>query len=261
MEVNKTIRAKHYGGRRTSTMAIVMHYTANDGMTATAKGNANYFHNTEKEASAHFVIDEAECYECVPPELTAFAVGGGKYASCNVTGGGRYYGIVTNKNSISVEMVSHSGKDGFFIPRKTLENAAEFIRELKRKYPDAMIIRHFDVTGKACPATHCITPQGEERWKEFLSMTEEDKPMTTEEKKKFNELVNAVEQIRKELEEIKKNQERVYHYTEELPEYARPVIQRLIDKKYYFGVSESDLDLPESLMRTLVINERAGLYI
>ena len=77
--------------------------------------------------------------------------------------------------------------------------------------------------------------------------------MTLEEQRKFNSMVEQVKRLTL-------AQEKVYHYTKELPDWARPTIQKLLDKSIYAGASESDLNLPETLMRVLVINDRAGLY-
>jgi len=53
------------------------------------------------------------------------------------------------------------------------------------------------------------------------------------------------------------NKEKVYHYTNELPaDWARPVIQELMNKGIYAGASESDLNLSETLLRCLVITDR-----
>lgn len=86
---------------------------------------------------------------------------------------------------------------------------------------------------------------------------EGDEPMTEAERKQFNLLVEQVNFLTKRIDT---SNEKVYHYTVELPEYARPTIQKLLDKGIYTGVSESDLNLPETLMRMLVINDRVGLY-
>ena len=85
----------------------------------------------------------------------------------------------------------------------------------------------------------------------------EEDPMTEEERKKYNSLVEQVEKLTQRVDELK---EKVYHYTAELPEWARPTIQKLLDKGIYAGNNEGDLNLSETLMRTLVINDRAGLY-
>lgn len=77
--------------------------------------------------------------------------------------------------------------------------------------------------------------------------------MTETERKKFDLLVEQVERLTLE-------KEKVYHYTVELPTWARPTVQKLLDKGIYAGAAEDDLNLPESLMRALVINDKAGIY-
>ena len=83
--------------------------------------------------------------------------------------------------------------------------------------------------------------------------TWEDNGMTEQERQKFNALVEQVEKLTL-------DKEKVYHYTKELPDWAKPIIQKLMDKGIYLGASDSDLNLPETLMRVLVLNDRAGLY-
>ncbi|MDD6735877.1 MAG: M15 family metallopeptidase [Clostridiales bacterium] len=77
--------------------------------------------------------------------------------------------------------------------------------------------------------------------------------MTAEEKKEFDKLKRTVS-------ELDSQKERVYHYTEELPDWAHATVQKLLDKGIYAGAAADDLNLPEGLMRVLVINDRAGLY-
>ena len=77
--------------------------------------------------------------------------------------------------------------------------------------------------------------------------------MTADEKRRFDRLEER-------LAKLIENEEKVYRYTCDLPDWARPTVQRLMDKGIYQGAAEDDLNLPESLMRALVINDRAGLY-
>jgi N-acetylmuramoyl-L-alanine amidase len=82
-----------------------------------------------------------------------------------------------------------------------------------------------------------------------------------EELKKENIALQAsVNHLMKEVEILRDKQEKVYHYNIELPEWGQATMDKLIAKGLYKGLSESDLNLPESLLRTLVINDRAGLY-
>ena len=166
MIIDNSIRAKFYGGISDDRQYIVLHYTANSGQDATAKGNANYFHNTTRESSAHYVVDEGNvAYCCVPENRVAWAVGGNKYDNYGV----KYYGKCTNYNSISIEMVSHTDSQGrYYIPKATIEHALELVKDIQKRYmiPDENVIRHFDVNGKPCP--WCWTDigdySGEEIW-------------------------------------------------------------------------------------------------
>lgn len=84
--------------------------------------------------------------------------------------------------------------------------------------------------------------------------------MTSDEKLAFAELQNKVETLRQDVKTIIAESEKVYHYTCDLPDWAKPTIQKLLDNGTYAGSAEDDLNLPENVMRTLVINDRAGLY-
>ena len=142
---------------------IVIHYTGNDGDTAA--NNAAYYQRNVVEASAHYFVDDSTVWRSVPDLVTAWAVGGKKYASCASTGGGTMNGIVTNANSISVELCD-TAKDGTYrATEATLANAAALVVELMKRYniPLENIVRHFDVTGKLCPSYMVDA----DKWAEF----------------------------------------------------------------------------------------------
>lgn len=155
MEIKQLIANKeNYGDKRdTNKLYIVIHYTGNDGDTA--KNNAEYYHNSIVKTSAHFFVDNDEIYQSVPIEYAAWSVGGKKYTSCSQTGGGSMYGITKNQNSINIEMCDNKPKDGkISLTQKTRENTEDLVVDLMLKYniPIERIYRHFDVTGKICPA-------------------------------------------------------------------------------------------------------------
>lgn len=77
--------------------------------------------------------------------------------------------------------------------------------------------------------------------------------MTDSERKNFELLEERVERM-------EACTEKVYHYTCELPDWARPVIQKLLDKGIFYGKAEDDLAIDESMLRLLVINDRCGIY-
>ena len=131
-----------------------------------------------------------------------------------------------NSNSIGVELCSRRDVDGeyYFLP-ETADNAVELVRELMEKYdvPPERVIRHYDVTNKICPAP--FVGVGTEDWKEFK-------------------------------EEIAMKR---YNNVQELPTWARPTVQKLIDKGFLNG-TDTGLDLTHDNVRMLVILDRAGVF-
>lgn len=162
----------NYGGSRNASQIryLVYHYTGNDGDTAA--NNATYFQRKIVKASAHYFVDDTTVYRSVPELKIAWSVGGSKYANADKTGGGTMYGVITNTNSISIEMCDTIRNGVYQASEATLANAAELGRELMEKYgiPIENVYRHFDVTGKHCPS-YLINAQ---KWAEFKKRLEDD---------------------------------------------------------------------------------------
>lgn len=144
----------NFGGERnlSDIKFIVIHYTANDGDTD--ENNGKYFHNNIVNASAHYFVDSDSVTRSVADNFVAWSVGGGKYGDCAKTGGGKYYGICNNTNSISIELCDDYRNGVVKATQATIDNAVELTRFLMVKYgiPEENVIRHFDVNGKHCPA-------------------------------------------------------------------------------------------------------------
>lgn len=157
---------KNYGNARkvTKDFYIVIHYTAN--RTDNAPNNAKYFHNNVTGTSAHYFIDANNVVRSVPDDYTAYAVGK-DYRS---QGGGSMYGIITNANSISIELTSVNGA----IAQGTIDNAITCVKALMQKYgiPAKNVYRHYDVNGKFCPGWAGWIPPNESIWKEFKKRLE-----------------------------------------------------------------------------------------
>lgn len=147
----KLAHRTNYGSIRnlSSIKYIVIHYTANDGDRAA--NNANYFQSPDRHASAHYFVDDNYVYQSVPDNYTAWSVGGSKYPN---TKGGKYYGKCTNSNSISIELCDTNRNGTYECTPSTKENALELTLSLMNKYniDKDHVIRHYDVTGKLCPA-------------------------------------------------------------------------------------------------------------
>lgn len=144
----------NYGGARNASQIkyIVLHYTGNDGDKAT--NNARYFQSPGRGASAHYFVDDETVYQSVPDLSIAWSVGGNKYQDCAQTGGGSLYRIATNLNTLNIELCDTQKDGAVMASEKTMDNAVLLIQELMKKYkiPIDRVIRHFDVTGKKCPA-------------------------------------------------------------------------------------------------------------
>ena len=128
---------------------IVVHYTANPG--STAQDNRDYFNGLkdshETSASSNFVIGlEGEIIQCIPTWEMA-------YASND-----------RNADTISIECC-HPDESGRF-NEETYDSLVELCAWLCGKFDlqPTDIIRHYDVTGKACPKYFV---ENEDKWETF----------------------------------------------------------------------------------------------
>ena len=131
---------------------IVVHYVANP--CSTARENRNYFESLKDQkaagatsVSSHFVIGlEGEVVQCIPMAEVA-------YASND-----------RNSDTISIECC-HPDTTGKFYDStyQTLVNLSAYLcREFDLDAKD--VIRHYDVTGKACPKYFV---DHEDAWEQF----------------------------------------------------------------------------------------------
>lgn len=161
---------RNYGGSRAASQIryLVYHYTGNDGDMAA--NNAKYFQNNIVKASAHYFVDDTTVWRSVPDLKVAWSVGGSKYSNAHKTGGGTMYGVITNTNSLSIEMCDTIRNGVYQASEATLANAAALGRALMEKYgiPIENVYRHFDVTGKHCPS-YLVSAQ---KWAEFKKRLE-----------------------------------------------------------------------------------------
>ena len=140
---------------------IAVHYTAGThSRTGAAANNADWFKNPASGGSADFIVDDTTVVQYNPDICNRYcwAVGGKKYQTSK---GGSLYGIVGNKNSISVEICSTSktkqvlkeNDPGWSFTDAVLDRAAELVRYLMREYGINAdhVVRHYDVSGKPCP--------------------------------------------------------------------------------------------------------------
>lgn len=227
-------------GREFPVHWIVLHFTANNGDTA--KNNADYFaNNANLRASAHYFVDPNGVVQSVKDSDTAW--------HCGRERGGSYYNDCRNANSIGIEMCSVIRNGVYVIPEATMQNAAKLTRALMAKYhvPISRVCRHYDVTHKNCPEPWVRNPN---QWENF-------KKMLTE-----KEVEDMTEQQTRAIakQEIRSAAEKVYNRPKDCPQWAQETVQKLVNKGFLQGDENGNLALTESLMRILVINDRAHLY-
>lgn len=233
-EVNRTIKPSR------EIKYIVVHYTGNKGDTA--YNNTKYFKTVRRGASAHYFVDETEVWQCVEDKDAAWHCG---------TNGKYYHADCRNANSIGVEMCNSVSKN-----EAVERNTAELVRYLVKKYKlnSDRILRHYDVTRKQCP----LTMIDESEWQKFKDNLKEDEPMTEAEKQKMKDidesLTNLYGIVNRMVDEMKKK-DVVYNTVDEVPEWGRAAVQRLIDAGKLNGTGDT-LALDATLLRAIVILEK-----
>lgn len=139
---------------------IAVHYTAGgNSRKGTALATRNVF--LTRQASADFVVDDEQIVQISPDikNYYTWSVGDKKNTG---TGGGRLYGVATNKNTISIEVCSSlrtgttaavPNHKGWYFTDKALDNTLRLIRHLMKQYgiPKSNVVRHYDISGKLCP--------------------------------------------------------------------------------------------------------------
>lgn len=154
----------NYGGKRSSTKYLVIHYTGSpDG---SAEANAKYFVTANRGASAHYFVGlNGEIVASVPEDMTAWHCGASKYR----------HKEARNSNSIGIELcckkINHATKNAtdqdWYFTMETVDSAIHFVANLMKHYgiDRNHVIRHYDVTGKICPAPWV---HNELQWELFL---------------------------------------------------------------------------------------------
>lgn len=147
MKINKKISNYNNESRRGYDIKfVVIHYV---GAVSTAKNNADYFYGGDRQASAHYFVDEDSIWQSVEESRAAWHCGG----PLQGTGGHTFFGYCTNLNSIGIEMCVVKRDGRYIVKTDTVNNTAWLVQKLMKKYgiPKSHCIRHFDVTGKNCP--------------------------------------------------------------------------------------------------------------
>ena len=138
---------------------IVVHYV---GAVSGAYENAKYFQQKLvgiRKASAHYFVDDKEIYQVVREKDASWHCGASYYKHLKCR----------NSNSIGIEMCCYKNSKGKLdVSEEVINKTVELVRELMTKYniPIENVLRHYDVTGKNCPAPFVKDGQ---RWVDFIN--------------------------------------------------------------------------------------------
>lgn len=134
---------------------LVIHYTGNGKATQknSAYNNCIYFNGGNRGASADFFINDYGTWRYNPNCE--------KYYSWHCGDGHGKNGI-TNANSIGIEVVS----SGAAFTAKEQAHLKSTVQKLAKKYgiPKERIVRHYDASGKQCPAPYCGSAAKDKKW-------------------------------------------------------------------------------------------------
>ena len=154
---------------------IVIHYT---GSVSTAEQNAKYFAGGNRNASAHYFVGHSgEVWQSVEDSNIAWHCGAKvyKHPKCR------------NANSIGIEMCCKTTGDPqradnrWYFEPATIETTIALTKMLMEKYdiPVDNVIRHYDVTGKVCPAPYVYNNKNS--WDDFKkALVSSEAPKSTE---------------------------------------------------------------------------------
>ncbi len=214
---------------------IVIHDTGNTARGADARRNFEYFNSGNRDASADFFVDDKTVYQV--NDYNA-------YYTWHCGDGGGKYGI-TNGNSVGIEICVNA--DGDYT--RAFENAVELTKQLMAELdiPPERVVRHYDASRKNCPAS--MSGDGWALWQKFKNMITEEGDLMS---KEYDELNGRLAKVENPM---------VYNYMDEnMPSWAKPTVQKLMDRGALRGNERGELGLTEELLRVLVINDRMGVY-
>lgn len=149
-----------------------------------------------------------------------------KYYTWHCGDGKGKYGI-TNSNSIGIEICVNSDCDIKKAVEKTIILVKELMKELN--IPIERVVRHYDASRKSCPNS-----MSKNNWAEWHL---------------FKQKLIEEEEIGMRYDKIN-----------DVPDYARPTITKLLDKGSLKGDNDGRLNLSDDMLRVFVVLDRSGLF-
>jgi len=135
-------------------------------------------------------------------------------------------GHTTGYNNISIGVCFEGNFETEEMPRAQMDSGRQLVSDILKRYPGITVARHGDLNATACPG------------KNFP----------------FEYITTPLEAA-----QPAESGEPRYKTLEELPQWARPTVEKLIKNGSLKGTG-TDLDLSRDMLRILVICDRNGLF-
>ncbi len=227
-------------GTKINPTKIAVHYVGNAG--SSAKGNRNYFASGKVYASSHYIVGlDGEILRLIPEEEISYCTN------------------QANSYTISIECC-HPDNTGKFND-KTLNALTELCADICKRRgfnPLTDIIRHYDVTKKACPLWWAPNGSNKNANADFAEFKNSVKNfMNGVDDMTEAEVKSIATQVANDM--VYKYADKVYNSVDEVPDWGKDTVQKLVDKGVLQG-TDKGLELSYTLLRLLVINDRAGVY-
>lgn len=136
------------------------------------------------------------------------------------------------------------------MPTAQYNAIVELIADIKTRYPNAKVVGHREIGSSDCPGRYYPLDDlksGEIRESEELTLTQ------------YEELKAENADLKARLEALE-NPMIYNHIDENMPEYYRPTIQKLVGQGKLKGNEKGELMLTDDIMRILTIIDRFGLF-
>lgn len=221
---------------------------------------------SKRTRTDYIVLHHAEASECTAEQIDSWHKGNGwsgiGYHFFVRKDGSVYRGRpldsmgahVQGMNSCSVGICAEGAYSREYMPDIQKRAIAELIDYLKTNYyPDSIVVGHREVGSSDCPGKNYPLEELK-RYSEILNNGSEGLTMT-----QYEELKAEISALKTSIDTL--NSKMIYNYMDEnMPEWARPTVQKMMDKGFLKGDENGKLGLTDELLRVFVTNDRAGVY-
>lgn len=224
---------------------IVIHHMAD---VLTVEQCGNIFANSLRQASSNYGVDSNGNVGLYVDE------GNRSWATSSPA---------VDNRAVTIEVSNDRTGGNWHVSDKALEKIIELCTDICKRNGikklnftgdrNGNLLMHRYFAATACPGDYLaskfpyIAEEVNKRLKGELTMTQ------------YEELKKLLQGINKRIGKLEGKM--VYNYIDKnMPEFAKPTIQKLVDKGYLKGNEKGELGLTDEMLRTYVILDRAGVF-